>query len=330
MSNFLFKAERKYGQYAVKNLTLIIIVCYCIGYMLELFSNMMSVDIIQYLTLNPYFILRGEVWRIVSWLFIPPEEFSILTIIMLYFYFSIGRNLEQIWGDFRYNIFIFAGVLFTVIGAFVLYGLAYIVFKDNLAAGMSAEELFSSSILYDYSNMEYIILPGVWFRSVSTYYISMSIFLAYAITFPENRVLLMFFIPVRVKILGIVYAVLIAFEAADMIIAGEYYMAIIIFASMLNTIIFFLATRKYYSKNRIKSSYKRRSEFTRKIRVAKINMGQEAVHEGKTVFTRHKCAICGATELDGENIEFRFCSKCDGNYEYCSNHLYTHEHVKKI
>ena len=44
--------------------------------------------------------------------------------------------------------------------------------------------------------------------------------------------------------------------------------------------------------------------------------------------TKHKCAICGRTELDDPNLEFRFCSKCNGNYEYCQYHLFTHEHVK--
>ncbi|GFI65231.1 hypothetical protein IMSAG185_00826 [Lachnospiraceae bacterium] len=44
--------------------------------------------------------------------------------------------------------------------------------------------------------------------------------------------------------------------------------------------------------------------------------------------TTHKCAICGRTEEDDPNLEFRFCSKCNGNYEYCQNHLFTHEHVK--
>ena len=37
----------------------------------------------------------------------------------------------------------------------------------------------------------------------------------------------------------------------------------------------------------------------------------------------------GRTELDNPNLEFRYCSKCDGNYEYCSDHLFTHEHVHR-
>ena len=44
---------------------------------------------------------------------------------------------------------------------------------------------------------------------------------------------------------------------------------------------------------------------------------------------RHRCAVCGRTELDAPDLEFRFCSKCEGDYEYCQEHLYTHQHVKK-
>ena len=41
---------------------------------------------------------------------------------------------------------------------------------------------------------------------------------------------------------------------------------------------------------------------------------------------KHKCAVCGRTELDGEDIVFRYCSKCNGNFEFCQEHLYTHVH----
>ncbi|MCQ2537818.1 MAG: hypothetical protein MJ124_05420 [Lachnospiraceae bacterium] len=330
MGKLLFKLERKYGQYAIRNLSLILIICYCIGFILELLSGILNIDFVGYMCMNPYLILHGQVWRLVSWLIIPPEQFSIFTVIMLYFYYSIGRNLENTWGDFRYNVYIFSGILFTIISAFVLYGGAYFVFRKELAEGIyTAKQLFTQpyDIINPYSGAV-VLFPCFWFKGISTYYISMSIFLAYAITFPENRVMLMFFIPIKVKVLGIIYAVIIAFNAFDYVIDKRYYMAVIIVASMLNAFIFFLSTRQY---NKISPrEIKRRSDFRRKVQWAKANMGHEATHNGKTVITRHKCAICGATELDGDNMEFRFCSKCDGNYEYCNNHLYTHEHVRRI
>ena len=60
----------------------------------------------------------------------------------------------------------------------------------------------------------------------------------------------------------------------------------------------------------------RRQEFKREVRRS-------------TGITKHKCAICGRTEVDSPQMQFRFCSKCDGNYEYCEEHLYTHTHIKR-
>ena len=67
---------------------------------------------------------------------------------------------------------------------------------------------------------------------------------------------------------------------------------------------------------------KRKHEFKQKKRRAERPM---QMHPNGA---RHKCAICGRTELDDENLEFRYCSKCNGNYEYCQDHLFTHKHVE--
>jgi hypothetical protein len=329
MGKMLFNLERKFGQYAIRNLSLVMICCFIFGYLLQLIEKTLDRDILGYLTLNPYLILHGQVWRLVSWLVIPPESFGVFTLIMLYFYFSIGRSLESVWGDFRYNFYIFSGIIFTIIGAFVLYGISYIVFSSELAAGTyTAHDLFTVGAVYNRVTGVTTYFPCFWFSRVSTYYVCMSIFLAYAITFPEMHVMLMFFIPVKVKVLGIIYAAVLGFQVFEYILYGQYYMAVIILASLLNALIFFLSTRNY---NKISpSEIKRRADYKRKVKWAGPNMGHQSVHDGKNVITRHKCAICGRTELDGENLEFRFCSKCDGNYEYCQDHLYTHEHVKRI
>ncbi len=324
MGRFLLKLERKFGKYSIKNLSLIMIICYGIGYIIEyIYPNA-----ITWLTLNPYYILHGQIWRIFSWILIPPDSgINIFTFIMLYFYYSIGKTLEEMWGDFRYNVYILSGILFTILGAFLIYGIAYIQFSEELSKGVfTAEQLFTT-IAYLQGN-SITELPCYWFTEISTYYVCMSIFLAFATMFPETRVYVMFIIPIRIKILGIIEAVFVAVEIFTSIVEGKWYKAIIILLSLLNFTIFFFTNRSIV--NHIKyNNIKRRSDYMGKIRYARANMGQEAVHEGKKVITRHKCAICGRTELDGD-LEFRFCSKCDGNYEYCKDHINNHEHVKRI
>ena len=97
---FLDKMERKFGRYAISGLTRYIIAAYVIGYVLLLVKPAW----LNYLTLEPYFIFKGQIWRLVTWIIIPPSGFGIFTILMLLFYFSIGTTLERTWGIFRYNV----------------------------------------------------------------------------------------------------------------------------------------------------------------------------------------------------------------------------------
>ena len=113
--NFLDKMERKYGRYALKNLPMFIIATYVAGYVLELLTP----EMLGYLTLEPYYILHGQVWRLVTWILIPPSSLDIFTIIMLFFYFSIGQTLERTWGSFKFDVYIFSGLIFTVIGVYL-------------------------------------------------------------------------------------------------------------------------------------------------------------------------------------------------------------------
>lgn len=287
--NFISKLERKIGRYAIQNLSLCLIICYGFGYAI----NFVNADFLNFLTLNPHRILHGEVWRIVTWILVPPDSFDIFTIIMLYFYYSIGTSLERTWGTFYYNLYIFSGMLFTVLGSFLLYAC--------MQAGILGTEYLSA-----YGNDVYYLVG----RMFSTYYINMSIFLAFAATFPEVQVLLMFIIPIKVKWLGIVDGVLLAYS----FLFGDFVTKFVIGASLLSFVVFFLLTRNL--NHLTPKQIHRRTVYKKQVRRA-------------NGITKHKCAICGRTELDDPNLEFRFCSKCDGNYEYCQDHLFTHEHVRR-
>ena len=273
--------ERKFGRYAITGLMKYIIAFYIIGYIIEFAAPTFQ----SYLTLEPYMIFHyGQVWRLVSWLLIPPSRSNIIfMIIMMVLYYQLGTALEQTWGAFRFNVFIFGGVIFTIIGALILY----------VAVGL----------IYGFS------VPVSMGSGFSTYYINLSIFLAFAVCYPDMKVMLYFIIPSKMKWMAIVYAALLIYEVIFTSWAGR----VAIIASVLNFIIFFLATRNYnqYSYKQAK----RRHDFKKQ---------QQARPRG---VTKHKCAICGRTELDDPYLEFRFCSKCNGNYEYCSEHLYTHKHI---
>lgn len=278
------KLEQKFGRYGIHNLTIYIIICYVVGYVLQLLlPNMLA-----YLALDPGRILQGQVWRLFTWILIPPNGLDIFTIIMLYFYYSIGSTLERTWGTFRYTLYILSGLFFTIIGAFVLYFLV--------------------------GNMYSVLNLGMAF---STYYISTSILLAFAATYPDMQVLFWFIFPLKIKWLGILYGAQIVYNLIGYLRQGAWFMTIPIIASLLNFVIFFFSTRNV-ARYRPKE-VKRRRDFQKA-----VNPGR--VYNGK--ITKHKCAVCGQTEQDNPDLEFRFCSRCNGNYEYCQNHLFTHTHIE--
>ena len=235
----------------------------------------------NWLYLQPGAILHGQIWRIVSWVLVPPQGSLLGIIIMLMLYYSLGTTLERTWGAFRYNVYIFSGILFTVLGAFVLY----------LLYGPGADFL------------------GGYF---STYYINLSIFLAFAASYPDMELLLYFILPIKIKWMGLVYGVYILYQLAT----GNLASRVVIISSLLNFVVFFLSSRNmkpYTPKEQM-----RKAKFKKQTRP----------HMTYANGAKHRCAVCGRTELDDPSLEFRFCSKCNGNYEYCQDHLFTHQHVK--
>ena len=286
--------RRKLEKYAIPNLTLYLIICYGIGYLMQYLVPAGY----QYLMLDPFLVLKGQVWRLVTWILIPPDSSNIFfVLITLYLYYSLGGLLERIWGTYKYNVYLFSGLLFTILGAFVLCGYSVL---------MGAQPTMYTGL--------YLLNNGsaVYFGQFSTYYINMSIFLACAASIPDVQVLLMFIFPIKVKWLGIVYGIILLVNC----IQGGIATWIVVIFSLLNFLVFFLRSKgkMHLSVGQIK----RQQEFHQKMRSAGQTKG----------ITRHKCAICGRTELDGDDLEFRFCSKCDGNYEYCQDHLFTHQHIK--
>ena len=280
--NWLDKLERKMGRYAIPNLTVYLLAGYVIGFAVW----MLMPDLLNWLTLEPALSLRGQVWRIISWVLIPPTSQPISLLFLVLLYYSLGTALERTWGTFRYNVYIFSGLLFTVLAVFILYAAFYF--------GVGVELPLSSVGL------------------ISTNYITMSIFLAFAAIYPEMEVYLYFILPIKMKWMALVYVAM----AVYYFITGGIATRVAIGASLLNFVIFFLSSRNM-----------RRFSPKERARKAKFKR-QSAPHMQYSNGAKHRCAVCGRTELDDPCLEFRFCSKCNGNYEYCQDHLFTHEHVK--
>ena len=283
---FLNNLERRFGKLAIRNLPAIMIGLYAAGYIMTIFRGS-GISVLDYMTLEPARILRGEVWRIITWVIVPPGSLDIFTVIMLFFYYSIGTVLEKTWGSFRFTVYILSGLLFTVLGAFVLYGILAL-------RGYPVDRIYFGSLF-------------------STYYINMSIFLAFAVSYPNMQVLLYFIIPIKMKWMGILYGVIIAIQFFQ----SGWPVKVAIIASLMNFIVFFFLTRNYSRVN--PAEIRRRQTYKKAVSQAS---------EPKSGQPVHRCTVCGRTELDDPNLQFRYCSRCDGAYEYCQDHLFNHTHKK--
>lgn len=302
MNNWLNKMERKFGRYAVPDLIRYVVALFVAGAVLGLINP----DIYyRYLSLDMNAILHGQVWRLFTYL-LEPYGFSsgmgmivsiLFFLIQVNLFFMFGRSLEQAWGSFRFNMYFFSGYIFNILAALLLY----------------LSPLHST-----------VYQAGF-------YYIYWAMFLAFATINPDMQMLLYFVIPIKVKWLAILDVVFLGYQVVSasyqglkLFLAGytlyagaSFSVAAAILVSVANFLIYFLGTRNYQRIN--PKQVRRRREFKRQT-------SQTGQYAGGA---RHRCAICGRTELDDERLDFRYCSKCEGNYEYCSDHLFTHQHVKR-
>ena len=319
--SFFNRLERKLGRFAIPRLMYYLIALNIFGLIL----NMVRPGLFeQYLSLNAEAILHGQVWRIVTFIIQPPDSSSIFwSVLMLYIYYLIGSQLENVMGTFKFNTYIFMGVILHVVAALIAYA-----------------------------------VTGVSYP-IGTSYLYLSFFFIYAMAFPNAQFLLFFLLPIKGKWIAIldgfyfVWAIIEAFLPQYGGAGGAYSLyyraaGIAAFVSLINALIYYLSLKDDFKvtaamyKRRQQEQLRKMAEELRRREQQQGQAGPYANQGGHTVtaaqahgipdsgavIPRHRCAVCGRTELDDPNLEFRYCSKCNGNYEYCSDHLFTHEHVQ--
>ena len=201
--SILDRLERKLGRYAVPNLMKYICEMYALGFLIQISAPEFYY---YYLDLDPEAILHGHIWRVLSFLIYYPasDGFSSIfwAIIGIMVYYSIGRTLEYLWGNFRYNFFFFSGV-----------------------------------ILYNVAGILIYLLTGVSLQLNPTY-MGFSIFLAYALTLPDTVFYLYFFIPIKAKYLALLETLLYLYFLAVSRSPGEKLSIVLSFANVM--LFFFL------------------------------------------------------------------------------------------
>lgn len=230
--------------------------------------------LMSYLTFNPALILRGQVWRLITFVLFPPST-GLLAFIAFYFYYMIGSTLERYWGTAEFNIYFFSGVILTVIYGFVMY-----------------------------------FITGMTFN-LTAQYIYLSMFFSFAALFPDMQVLLFFFIPIKIKYLAFVDAAIFVLG----VVTGSFPANLLPVVAVINFLIFcggdlLAALPKKPSANTV--NFRRESQRIRREQQANLY--------------RHKCSVCGRTDKDHPQLEFRYCSRCAGYHCFCQDHIYNHIH----
>ncbi len=236
--------------------------------------NMINPSFLSFMLFSPALILRGQVWRLVSFLFIPPST-GLLALLVFYFYYWIGSTLENQWGTGQFTIYFFTGVVLTVLYGFVIYFIT------------------GKSVVMDSS------------------YLYLSMFFSFAVLFPDMQVLFMFFIPVKMKYLAIIDAAFFLFS----VFRASFPENLLPLVAVLNFLIF--------------CGGELRSLLPKKQSKSTINFKREAARirreQADKLYT-HKCAVCGRTDADYPELEFRYCSRCAGYHCFCSDHINNHIH----
>lgn len=269
----------KHPRFGIPNLMLVIV----IGTLaVWLFGAMDRTGMLEYyLYFNAGAVLHGEIWRLITFVFIP-QSGGIWLLLFLYFYYFIGSTLEREWGSGRFTIYYLMGMLLTIVYGFITY------FVDG-----------SSYLL-------------------TSNYINLSMFFAFATLYPDNRVLLFYIIPIKIKWLAIVDALYFVYAIASNLGAGYGMISFLPLVAILNYFIFCGDTLLRYI--RPQSRQQRASTINFKRAARQIN------HEQKTRGYTRKCAVCGRTDTDYPDLEFRYCSRCVGVHCFCQDHINNHVH----
>ena len=149
-------------------------------------------------------------------------------------------------------------------------------------------------------------------------YVNLSMFFAFAFLFPNTQVLLFFFIPIRMKWLAYLDAAMFAFDVVRCLLAGNWGGALLPVIALLNFAVFIWPEVHYMAD---RAAYRHRPQTVQFKRAA-----QQQQKQTRQQGYHHKCAVCGRTDTDYPDLQFRYCSKCAGYHCFCQDHIFTHVH----
>ena len=254
-------------------------------------------------------ILQGQVWRLVTYVFTQSGS-SYLALLFLYFFYMLGRHVETSMGTLKFNLFYFSGVLLMDIFAMLF---CPIVPENGLVTEQSYQ--FLSAVLPEYYQM--------------AYYLHLSLILTFATLYPDSRFMIFFIIPVKAWLIALVY-LLLEFIAVFNLSYPTMYFPHNLFplVALANYFIFVGGDIKNLLPLswRLRLSKKKPRKRTGPIQFTPPAPGPYAAKPVQNY--THRCTVCGRTDVSNPELEFRYCSRCNGYHCYCEDHISNHTHIQ--
>jgi len=295
----------------VPNLMLYVVIGNAIVYLMSQMAH--NYVLFNALCFNRDLILQGEVWRLVTCIFTSVFGYGniMFVAVSLLCYFSLGRAIENRWGTFRFNLFYFSGLF--LMEAFVM-----------IFGGMT----------YPVGNIIYVI-PPEYFADLGSY-LNLSLFIAYATLYPDTHFLLFFIIPVKAWIFALFDLVLTILEVINLS-TPYFFFPINLFplVALANYFLFFgkdvfdliPITWKANARRLFKGKKGSKKSEPKVIPFPSAGSYEATTASVKAPYT-HKCTVCGRTDVSNPELEFRYCSRCNGYHCYCEEHINNHTHVE--
>ena len=284
----------------IPNLMLYVMIGSGIVYLL---TNMGYRELYEFLCFDREKILQGQVWRLFTYVFIQSSTNAFFSLLLYYCYASLGRAVEAVWGTLRFNLFYFSGVLLMDVFAMVLGGIAVPITSDGYTFMMDCSLFYSAGMVQ---------------------YLNLSLLIAFATMFPDTQFYVLFIIPVRAWILALIYLLVTGYDILTM--SAPH----LLFPHNL----FPLVGRANYfqffgkdAKNLLPLSRRVQKKKTPRWTASGGPIPFRPAEKKEDVPYTHRCTVCGKTDVSHPNLEFRYCSRCNGNHCYCEEHINNHSHI---
>ena len=245
-------------------------------------------------------VLEGQVWRLVTYVFTQSGG-GVLSLLFLYFFYMIGRQVENTMGTFKFNLFYLTGVILMDIFA--------MIFCPVLT--------------------NYLIIDTILPYADMAYFLHLSLILTYATLHPDSQFLILFIIPIKGWVIALIYLALEAIEIYNLTALDLFPHNLFPLVALANYLLFMGSDLKNLLPLSWRVKAGRAAKKPQQKRTGTIPFspaGPDYKNDPKSY--NHRCTICGRTDTDFPDLEFRYCSRCKGYHCYCEDHISNHQHIE--